>query len=191
VLDGKFRLASHFRRHPHASVTCALTCNSRPGFRSASLAFGGFAVPELADLDDASPIPASSPRHRRAFTYVSTSCVRDRPCRTEAIGRPGHYGQIRITTGPIDPSWSRSSASLEVSPHPLQHTWVASRASSEGGRPPDVSRSGVHAAPSARAASHRDLSRRASALAVFRFFGAIDAASLDPADFRGGSFDRR
>jgi len=53
-----------------------------------------------------------------------------------------------------------------------------------------VSRSGVYASlPPALLRSDHD--RRAFALAVFRFFGAIGAASLKPADVRGGSFDRR
>jgi len=190
VLDGKFRLASDFHRRPHASVTCALTCNSRPGFRSASLAFGG-SIPELADLDDASPVPASSPRRRRAFACVSTSCVRDRPCRTEAIGRPGHYGRIRVTTGPIDPFVVDRAPLLRFrripfSTHGSRRALLPKAASLRTCPAPAFT-----PAPSARAASHRDLGRRASALAVFRFFGAIDAASLDPADIRGGSFDRR
>jgi hypothetical protein len=45
---------------------------------------------------------------------------------------------------------NRSGASLEVS-RPLQHTSAASRAISEGGRPPDLSRSGVLHSSIARA----------------------------------------
>jgi len=50
---------------------------------------------------------------------------------------------------------------------PLQHTSAASRACSEGGRPPDVSRSGVSAC-AVRPRFIRDHGRRAFALAVFR-----------------------
>jgi hypothetical protein len=144
VLDGKFRLASDFHRRPHASGTCALTCISRPGVRSASLAFGG-SIPELADLDDtftrSRVVTAASSRVR-----LRLDVVRPRPPVPHRSNRPTRA----LRTDPCHdrpnrPFRGRPSASLEVSPHPLQHTWVASRASSEGGQPPDVSRSGVHA----------------------------------------------
>jgi hypothetical protein len=86
VSDGKIRLASDFHRHPHASVTCALTCISRPGVRSASLAFGG-PIPELADLDDtftrSRVVTAASSRVR-----LRLDVVRPRPPVPHRSNRP-------------------------------------------------------------------------------------------------------
>jgi len=82
----------------------------------------------------------------------------------------GTTGEL-VTTGPIR-RFSADRAPL-LRFVPLQHTSAASRAlAPKAAGPPDVSRCGVCASPSARA-SGRDLGRRAFALAVFRFVGEI------------------
>lgn len=77
------------------------------------------------------------------------------PFRRESIAKTGHHGHTRHDR-PGLVFMARSGASLEVS-RPLQHTSAASRACSEGGRPPDLSRSGVLRSPLARASSATDL----------------------------------
>jgi len=81
---------------------------------------------------------------------------------------------------------AKSGASLEVS-RPLQHTSAASRARSEGGRPPDLSRSGVSRSPLARASCVTDLRRRSLRPCGFPLYQRGRAASPDPADAFGSS----
>jgi hypothetical protein len=90
------------------------------------------------------------------------------PCRAESIGRA--WALRAYSSRPARSCLrGRSGASLEVS-HPLQHTSAASRAHSEGGRPPDLSRSGVLRSPYRPRSRATDLTiGECFALAVFRF----------------------
>jgi hypothetical protein len=134
---------------------------------------------------------ALRPRKLRVVTAAS-SHVRLRlgvrrprpPSRAESIGRAwalraysSRPARSRLLTRP--------GASLEVS-RPLQHTSAASRAHSEGGRPPDLSRSGVLRPPYRPRSRATDLTiGEHFAPAVFRFTSEVIAASLDPVDALG------
>jgi hypothetical protein len=106
------------------------------------------------------------------------------PCRAESIGRA--WALRAYSSRPARSCLhGRSGASLEVS-RPLQHTSAASRARSEGGQPPDLSRSGVLRSHLARASRAADLTiSEHVAPAVFRFTSEVVAASLDPVDAFG------
>jgi hypothetical protein len=122
----------------------------------------------------------SSPTEDSRVVTAASSRVRLRlgirrprpPCRAESIGRAWAlraYSSRPARHRLLD-AWG---ASLEVS-RPLQHTSAASRARSEGGRPPDLSRSGVLRSLIARASEPRTLrSTNASPLR----FSALPARS--------------
>jgi len=91
-----------------------------------------------------------------------------------------------VTTGPIRRFMAERAPLLRFGP--LQHTSAASRALFR--RRPASGRIPLrHFAIASRPRLGRDLGQRTLALAVFRFVGGIHAASLDPADVRGGSCD--
>jgi len=127
--------------------------------------------PRLAVSDDAlftRGSLASSLRRRHTFACVSAFVARDRPVAPNQSAGHGHYGHTRHDR-PDLAFQKRPGASLEVS-RPLQHTSAASRAISEGGRPPDLSRSGVLRSPSRPRSRATDLTiGERFAPAVFRF----------------------
>jgi hypothetical protein len=108
------------------------------------------------------------------------------PFHRESIARTGHHGHSRHDRPGLVVFVARSGASLEVS-RPLQHTSAASRAGSEGGRPPDLSRFGVLRSPLARALSATDLRWRSRRPCGFPLYRRGRAASPDPADAFGSS----
>jgi len=162
-------------------ATCVMTSIVAADVFSVSLAFDR-PPSGLADSDDAlrPGSLASSLRRRHAFACVSTFVARDRPAAPNQSVGMGTTG-ILVTTGPATPSGA-SGASLEVS-RPLQHTSAASRARSEGGRPPDLSRSGVLRSPDRPRSRATDLhDRRTRRPCGFPLFQRVMAASLDPVD---------
>jgi hypothetical protein len=167
-----------------------MTCNGRPGIGPPRWP-SAERLPDLPTRTTHSPVLASSPRRRRAFACVSTSCIRDRPVPHQS-NRPGK--------GTTDGSASRPARfSLMADRAPLLRFRVPfstrglrrALAPEAAGLRTCPAAALTHLAPSARAIGSGPRGRRASALAVFRSFGAIGAASLEPADVRGGSFDRR
>jgi hypothetical protein len=127
---------------------------------------------------------ASSLRRRHTFACVSAFVARDRPAASESIG-PAWALRAYSSRPARSRLLTRSGASLEVS-RPLQHTSAASRAISEGGRPPDLSRSGVLRSPYRPRSRATDLTiGKRFAPAVFRFTSEIVAASLGPVDALG------
>jgi len=132
-----------------------------------------------------SPDLASSLRRRRTFACVSASWSATARVAPNQSGEPGTTDRP-VTTGPTDHT-GRSGTSPEVF-GPLQHTSAASRACSEGGRPSDVSRSGVSAArlPPARYTGPRSACVRPCGFSLLR---QDPAASLDPTDVQASSSD--
>jgi hypothetical protein len=146
----------------------------------------------LADSDDACDHPISrrrcgavarSPVSRRPRPRPSVPHRSNRPARAlranSRASRPARSVTFMVDRAPL----------LRVGP--LQHTSAASRALAPKA-------AGLRTYPAAAFPHHlppalgRDLGRRAFALAVFRLDRREPcAASLGPADSRGGSFDRR
>jgi len=133
----------HRIRRPHALSYLRDDQHRRPARCAASLAFHRL-PPRPCRLGRRS-------RFTRNHCVVTAASSRVRlrlgvrrprpPCFAESIGLAKHYGHT-LHDRPGLVFMARSGASLEVS-RPLQHTSAASRAYSEGGRPPDLSRSGV------------------------------------------------
>jgi hypothetical protein len=181
-------LAPSLLQRPHASATGALTCMSHPDFEPPRW--------PLADIDSRacrlgrrihpfSVVTAASSRVR-----LRPDVVRPRPLVPHRSNRPTRA--LRT-----DPCHDRPDRPFLVDRAPLLRFRMSpsahvGRVARSLRRRPASGRVPLRRScpPSARASS-TDHGRWAFALAVFRSFGAIDAASLDPAGVRGGSFDRR
>jgi len=141
-------------------------------------------MPELADSDDAfHPV---SRRHCGAVARLPASRrPRPRPpCRTEPIGRLGHYGQTRHDRP--DPSlWRESGTSPEVwSPSAHISRVARSLPKAAGLRTCPASAFSLCAFRPRFGTGPRSACARPCG---FSLFDKINAASLDPADVRGGS----
>jgi len=160
-----------------------------PGLRAASLAFGGHRFPSLPTWTTHSPVErrhrgvvARSPASRRRMSATARSAPKQsadpgttdrsmsRPARSAIPDRPD--ASLEVSHVPFSARRSRralapKAAGLQTCPAPAFMPAFRPRCSvgprSAGIRPCGFS----------------------------LFFGAIGAASLKPADVRGGSFDRR
>jgi hypothetical protein len=129
-------------------------------------------------------VVTAAPSHVRLRLGVH---ARDRPAAPKQSADSGTTG-TPVTTGPTSPRKVRRAPLLRFS-RPLQHTSAASRAISEGGRPSDVSRSGVLASPSARALARTSVGETSPLR-----FSAVrqdECGVARSADVWSGSFDRR
>jgi len=164
-------------RTPARLCDCVMTLR-RPGLPSALLACGRFGSglppwthhPFCASSGD---IVTRSPAPRRPRPRP--------PCRTEAIGRLGHYGQTRHDRP--DPVLRGGSGTSPEVWSPTAHTSRVARLSGSS-RPPDDPASAFRSS-TARARWRTTVG--GARPCGFTLFGSIVVARLDPADVRGGS----